>query len=121
MELSKSSEIMGIAFWADGTDQTNKTNENNESKHLIQVRTHTKNQQWFKLLWVEARRCQPGVWRDKKGPGHEDILCHLRELRVYPDEKREPLKSVSEGRVIIRFIFYVCSLAAMKGIELRQD
>ena len=48
MELSKSSEIMGIAFWADGTAQTNKTNENNESKHLIQVRTHTQNQQWFK-------------------------------------------------------------------------
>ena len=39
---------MGIAFWADGTAQTNKTNENNESKHLIQVRTHTENQQWFK-------------------------------------------------------------------------
>lgn len=40
MELSKSNEIMGIAFWADGTAQANKTNENNENKHLIQVRTH---------------------------------------------------------------------------------
>lgn len=40
MELSKSSEIMGIASWTDGTAQTNEANEN---KHLIQVRTNTEN------------------------------------------------------------------------------
>ena len=37
----------------------------------------------------------------------KDVLCHLRELRIYPDKKREPLKSVSEEEAIIRLIFYI--------------
>lgn len=78
MELSRSNEIRRTAFQADGTAQT---------KTLIQMRTKPENQKGpSDYGWRrgdvshesgERSRCQM----------MKDLLCHFREVRIYPDEK----------------------------------